>query len=145
MVKKTILLLFAACILFAQEETKMSLQRYHTLVDSLTLEKDNLIELKKLLKSEIDSLKQLKSELSDKLKSARKTKLIKTYGKEIGNRIYNGQVWKGMTEKMLEESWGRPDKIKQNKEKWGLFRQWYYGKITYFFRDGILTDWEEKK
>ena len=50
-----------------------------------------------------------------------------------------------MTENMLNDSWGKPDKIDVNKEKWGVFSQWYYGNITYFFRDGSMIDWEEKK
>ena len=49
-----------------------------------------------------------------------------------------------MTDKMLEESWGKPDNITSNKEKWGMFTQWYYGEITYFFKNGELLGWEQK-
>ena len=49
-----------------------------------------------------------------------------------------------MTEKMLKDSWSEPDRKTRNKKKWGLFTQWYYGTITYFFKNGVLTDWEEK-
>ena len=87
----------------------------------------------------------VKFDLEEKVSSSRTNQLIRKYGKKNGLRVARGQVWKGMSEKMLEDSWGKPDKITKNKEKWGTFTQWYYGDITYFFRDGIMTDWEEKK
>ena len=67
----------------------------------------------------------------------------KKFGKEKANRIINKQIWKGMTEKMLRASWGTPDKIDKNVEKWGVFTQWYFGDVTFFFKNGKLTDWEE--
>ena len=104
-----------------------------------------MLSEKQSLLSVIDSLKNRLVEIEEECKSARANQIIKKYGKKVGKQIVNGQVWKGMTERMLEDSWGKPDKITKNKEKWGLFTQWYYGDITYFFRDGIMTDWEEKK
>ena len=130
---------------FAQDIIEITKERYDFLVDSLSLEKERLLLEKKTLISEIDSLQNYLSELKYKLESSRTDQLIRKYGKEIGNRIANGQVWKGMTDKMLEDSWGKPDKIDKNVEKWGVFTQWYYGDITYFFRDGKMTDWEEIK
>lgn len=131
--------------IYSQSVEKISKERYTNLVDSLTAEKNSLTKQKQLLIAQIDSLEKYKVDLSNKLVSARSKSLVKKYGKEIGSRVANGQIWKGMTEQMLEDSWGKPDKITTNKKKWGIFRQWYYGEITYFFRDGILTDWEEKK
>ena len=84
-------------------------------------------------------------ELEEKWVSGRENQLKRKYGNEIGERIIRGQIWKGMTEKMLEDSWGKPDRITKNREKWGTFTQWYFGKITYFFKDGIMTGWEELK
>lgn len=128
----------------AQSETGISKERYNFLYDSLTVEKDRLLDEKETLVSDIDSLKSLLVELEERCKSARSDQIIKRYGRDVGKRIVNGQVWKGMTEKMLEDSWGKPDKITKNKKKWGTFTQWYYGSITYFFRDGKMIDWEEK-
>lgn len=128
----------------AQSETVINKERSNFLYDSLTVEKERLLDEKGILISDIDSLKSLLVELEERCKSARSDQIIKRYGREIGKRIVNGQVWKGMTEKMLEDSWGKPDKIAKNKEKWGTFTQWYYGSITYYFRDGKMIDWEEK-
>ena len=73
-----------------------------------------------------------------------KEELIKIkYGKKNGVRVASGMVWKSMTEEMLRDSWGEPDRIDSNKQSYGIFNQWYYGEITYFFRDGKLIDWEE--
>ena len=40
------------------------------------------------------------------------------------------------------DSWGEPDRVDKNVEAWGTFAQWYYGEVTFFFKDGNLTDWE---
>ncbi|MCF8266381.1 MAG: hypothetical protein K9I99_17935, partial [Melioribacteraceae bacterium] len=69
--------------------------------------------------------------------------LVLKYGQEYGMRVSMGRVWKGMSENMMRDSWGEPDKIDKNKEKWGVFSQWYYGEIVYFFKDGKLTEWEQ--
>jgi len=49
-----------------------------------------------------------------------------------------------MTDEMVRDGWGDPDRIDRNVEKWEVFEQWNYGNITFFFRDGKLTDWEEQ-
>lgn len=128
----------------AQSESSINKERYNFLYDSLTVEKERLLIEKETLVFEIDSMKNLLVELEERCKSARSEQLLKKYGREIGKRIVNGQVWKGMSERMLEDSWGKPDKITKNKEKWGTYTQWYYGSITYFFENGKMIDWEEE-
>lgn len=140
-----ITLVFCSVSLVGQSEIKLSKERFNFLYDSLSTAKIQLLTEKESFLAEIDSLKNRLVEIEEECKSARANQIIRKYGKKNGRQIINGQVWKGMTEKMLEDSWGKPDKITKNKEKWGLFTQWYYGDITYFFRDGIMTDWEEKK
>lgn len=131
--------------IFAQSGETLTKARYNQIFDSLTTRKSSLTEEKSNLLAEIDSLNNLLVEMEERCKSARSEKVIRKYGRDVGKRILQGQVWKGMSEKMLEESWGKPDRITKNKEKWGTFTQWYYGDITYFFRDGEMIDWEEKK
>ncbi len=120
-------------------------------------EKDSLLTLKKSLttqntklKSEVDSLTAYLSALDkrlnlnqDELADLKKELYAKKYGKEIATRIELGRVWKGMTIEMLEAEWGKPDKSHTDKHPWGVFTQLYYGDITYFFKNSILTDWEE--
>ncbi len=68
---------------------------------------------------------------------------VMRYGKEDGAKVASGMVWKGMSEDMLRDSWGKPDSVTSNKQPWGTYNQWYYGEITYFFKDGKMIDWEE--
>ncbi|MBZ0178490.1 MAG: hypothetical protein K8F36_04285, partial [Melioribacteraceae bacterium] len=112
--------------------------------DSLIAVRASLIAEKAVIKSEIDSLKEHIIFLEREIEESKLKLYIKKYGQENGMRVASGQIWKGMSEKMMRDSWGEPDKIDKNVEKWGVFTQWYYGNIIYFFRDGILTDWEEK-
>ncbi|MEW6197013.1 MAG: hypothetical protein AB1521_17840 [Bacteroidota bacterium] len=149
--KLILFILFASTVMIdvnAQSDKKIKAADYKFETDSLTLHKKNLTESKELLKREIDILKKSISSLDDKIQIAEEEiheLYYKKFGKENGKRIINKQVWKGMTEKMLMASWGKPDKIDKNVEKWGVFTQWYYGNATFFFRDGKLTDFEENK
>ena len=140
-----VLFLLSTLVILGQSKEVLSTERYNFLSDSLLNEKAQLLTLKDKLTNEIDSLRNRIVDLESEYKSARFDQLVRKYGKENGNRIANGQIWKGMTEKMLEDSWGKPDKINTNKEKWGVFSQWTYGDITYFFREGKMIDWEEEK
>jgi len=114
-------------------------------VNDLKLKKEQLKHKNQITKHKIDSLKNVLKNLDAKLKKHLKKLYILKYGKKKGIRVYNGSIWKGMTEDMLRDSWGKPDRINKIKRKWGVFTQWYYGDITYFFKNGKLTDWEENK
>lgn len=133
---------------FAQSGTNNSPRSYKEELDSILAVKKENESSKKILIDEIAELKKISSGLTEKIRLAT-LEIEKLYtdkfGKDFGVRIYNKQIWKGMTDKMLLASWGKPDRIDKNVEKWGTFAQWYYGKITFFFRDGKLTDWEEVK
>ncbi len=144
--KKILLILFllSSTSLFAQTETKISKERFNFLIDSLKTRKTNLLTQKIILKAQIDSLENVITGLDSKVKSAHIKKLYRKYGRKIGGRLAAGKIWKGMTEQMLKDSWGQPDRKTRNKKKWGLFTQWYYGTITYYFKNGKLTDWKEK-
>lgn len=136
---------FLQTISFAQ--SKINSSSFSAQKDSLTLQKEQYAKDKIRLNAEIDSLKNLSTEIDDKISSILEeinSMYVKKFGKEKANRIVNKQIWKGMTEKMLRASWGSPDKIDRNVEKWGVFTQWYYGDVTFFFKNGKLTDWEEK-
>lgn len=141
-----LLLFFSSSLLTGQ--TALSKSAYNSSLDSLInkkkLLKKELIELK----AQLDSLKIEKENLDELIAQAEheiEMLYVKKFGKKYGPRVYHKQIWKGMTEEMLRAGWGKPDKIDKNVEKWGVFTQWYYGKITFFFRDGKLIDWEEEK
>lgn len=122
-------------------------QNYQSEKDSLLALKNSLIVQNANVKAEIDSLTNYLSELEkkvnvnqDELKELKNKLYTKKYGKEIATRIALGKIWKGMTIEMLEDVWGKPDKTHTDKHSWGVFTQLYYGDITYFFKNSILTD-----
>lgn len=143
--KTSLIILIFSVITFAQQKPKLNRSQYNSKLDSLLQLKEQLISQKTEINKSIDSLNEKSSKLDVDLRKALKTVYAKRYGRKIGNRIINKQIWKGMTENMLRDSWGKPDRINKNIKKWGRFTQWLYGKIEFFFRDGKLTGWEEKK
>jgi hypothetical protein len=130
---------------FAQEKPPADKESMEKLKDSLEVLKKELSELKAIIEQEIFRLRKSKDSLDSQILEEQKELYIVKYGKENGVRVASGMVWKGMTEEMLRDSWGEPDKIDSNKQPYGIFNQWYYGEVTYFFRDGKLIDWEEGK
>ena len=53
----------------------------------------------------------------------RRTYLIKKYGKELGESIYAGKFWIGMSSEMAIESLGRPETINKSVGSWGVHEQ----------------------
>ncbi len=134
------LLLIGAASVFGQQ---MDRKTYDSKSDSLKTLKEKLTEQNTASHAAIDSLKKYISKLDDLTQKCKHDAAVMKYGNDIGTRVYEGRVWKGMTESMLKDSWGKPDKIHTNKYKWGVFTQYYYGNITYFFKNGKLIDWQQ--
>ena len=122
---------------------QMTEEEYHSKKESLTLQKKELNGEIETLKTEVDVLQNRISELEQELITAFRELYVLKYGKEIGNRIAYKRIWKGMTDEMVRDGWGEPDSMEKNIEAWGVFTQWNYGDVIFFFRDGKLTDWEE--
>jgi len=130
---------------FVTAQQKMNSSQYKSEFDSLTAFKTDLQKQIELLKTEVDTLNSKIEFNANLLKECDYRRMIKKYGKEVAGRLAAERIWKGMTENMLLEIWGKPDKITSKKEKWGIFNQYYYGKITFFFKNKKLIDWEEEK
>jgi predicted transport protein len=137
------ILLFFCSLSYSQ--SKISPAQYKSAADSLENIKANLLNEKNELKSDIENLSSELTDLENKVTLALRDLYIAKYGEKDGVNVSYGRVWKGMTEEMLRDSWGKPDKIEKNVENWGTFTQWYYGDVTYFFRDGVLTEGDEKE
>jgi hypothetical protein len=118
---------------------------YESEKEKLTVNKIKLQNEISELKTQIDSLSSIIPELEQKLTSELRELYVLKYSEEIGNKIAYKQIWTGMTDEMVMESWGEPERIDENVEAWGTFTQWYYGDVTFFFKDGKLTDWESEK
>ena len=124
---------------------KVDPAEYKIQKNQLEEKRDDLLREQASLKKEIDGMYKKIEELDTAIKEAIPKYLIKKYEKKEGGNLALGKIWKGMTKDMMLDIWGKPDKINTDKFSYGVFTQFYYGKITYFFRDGKLIDWEEVK
>ncbi|MDF1558955.1 MAG: hypothetical protein P1P83_01985 [Bacteroidales bacterium] len=67
--------------------------------------------------------------------------LVDKYGADIGKRLYQHKVWKGITSDMARDSWGKPVQINRMYVDQSVEEEWIYSKKYLYFRDGILVDW----
>jgi FtsZ-binding cell division protein ZapB len=138
-------LIFAVLFIFISLTTfaQMTAEEYNSKKGSLTLQKKELKREIEALKTEIEKLQIRIPELEQEVLTAYRELYVLKYGKEIGNQIAYKRIWKGMTDEMVRDGWGKPDRIEKNIEAWGVFTQWIYGDVIFFFQDGKLTDWQE--
>jgi hypothetical protein len=142
---KTSILCFYSCVYFfsAISFAQITPESYNRELNSLTEKKDQLSAVIKSLKFEIDSLNLLIPELNQRLSTEYRELYVMKYGNKYGPRVAQKQIWKGMKDEMVKDGWGSPDRIDKNVEPWGVFTQWYYGDIIFFFKNGKLIDWQE--
>lgn len=67
--------------------------------------------------------------------------LVSKYGADIGKRLYQHKVWKGINSDMARDSWGKPVQINRTYVDRSVDEEWIYSKKYLYFRDGILIDW----
>lgn len=141
---KIILALLCFLITFSTISMAQMTKTEYTSEKKLLMErKAQLTDDIKHLKIEIDSLRAILPDIEKKLTAELSELFILKYGNEIGWRVINKRIWIGMTDEMVKDGWGVPDRIDKNVEPWGVFTQWYYGDILFFFKDSKLTDWQE--
>ncbi len=140
------ILLFSVLIILISLTTfaQMTEEEYNSKMESLTLQKKELKREIEALKKEIENLPNRIPELEQEMITAFRELYVLKYGEDIGQRVAYKQIWKEMTNEMVRDGWGEPETINRNVEKWGVFEQWNYGNITFFFKDGKLTDWDEE-
>ena len=140
------ILLFSVLIILISLTTfaQMTEEEYNSKMESLTLQKKELKKEIEALKKEIENLPNRIPELEQEMITAFRELYVLKYGEDIGQRVAYKQIWKEMTNEMVRDGWGEPETINRNVEKWGVFEQWNYGNITFFFKDGKLTDWDEE-
>jgi hypothetical protein len=67
--------------------------------------------------------------------------LVDRYGTDLGKRLFQHKVWKGITSDMARYSWGKPVQINRMYVDQSVEEEWIYSKKYLYFRDGILVDW----
>ena len=128
---------------------RISDQEY--LADTYIVITDSLFALKKI-PLEIESKKREEEKARfEKVYLAeekeRKAYLISLYGQENGTKVYNRNIWLGMTDRMLLEVKGKPNDINRTVGSFGVHEQWVYGSVEnmvlYYFENGKLTSWQD--
>lgn len=83
---------------------------------------------------------------SERLQPHKLKLLIKAFGNENGRRVYNKEVWIGMSDKMAKASIGSPESINTTITIGNVHEQWVYPQERYlYFDNGILTAIQESK
>jgi len=67
--------------------------------------------------------------------------LVNKYGTDIGKRLYQHKVWKGVSSDMARDSWGKPVQINRMYVDQSVDEEWIYSKKYLYFRDGVLIEW----
>ncbi len=107
--------IFLSLILFAFNSfAQMTEEEYNSKKESLTLQKKELKREIETLKTEIENLQNRIPELEQEIITAFRELYILKYGEDIGQRVAYKQIWKGMTDEMVRDGWGEPDKIDRN-------------------------------
>ena len=137
--------IFLSLIIFSFNSlAQITNEEYNREIDGLNRKKDQLNNEITDIKIEIDSIRKMIPELEQQVITSYRELYVLKYGEEIGQRVAYKQIWTKMTDEMVRDGWGEPDKIDKNAKPWGVFTQWYYGDVTFFFKDGKLTEWNEE-
>jgi len=67
--------------------------------------------------------------------------LSEKYGADLGLKLYQHKVWKGITSDMARDSWGKPRQINRMYVDASVDEEWVYSKSYLYFRDGVLIEW----
>lgn len=70
--------------------------------------------------------------------------MIKKYGESNGKKIAFGNVWIGMTEEMLLDSWGHPLETNRTALSGIIKKQFIYPNYRYVYvENGKVTAWQD--
>lgn len=67
--------------------------------------------------------------------------LSEKYGADLGLKLYQHKVWKGITSEMARDSWGKPKQINRMYVDTSVDEEWIYSRSYLYFRDGVLIEW----
>ena len=69
--------------------------------------------------------------------------LVNKYGPNMGERLYAGKIWRGMSAQMVRDSWGTPLKVNRDAGETIVKEEWAYKKAILLLENNILVDWKE--
>jgi hypothetical protein len=127
------------------DSLKIVAERVKYVADSIELINEK-IENERQRKEEIayqvkteQEIKRAKAKRAESEK-IRHAELIRKYGQEKGDLIFNKKVKIGWSKEMCTESWGKPNDINRTTMQDLVREQWVYGLDRYlYFDNGVLT------
>ena len=121
--------------------------------DKSLTELKNTIQNSKSVRAKILAKHGLNKSRDTELSKDPKTRLINSYGREVGEKLYNQELWRGMTKEMLSDSRGYPDKKNETVLKTKTKVHWFYKayrtqqskkfKIRIDLENNIVVRWED--
>ncbi|MGC9470305.1 MAG: hypothetical protein ACP5D1_02050 [Bacteroidales bacterium] len=75
--------------------------------------------------------------------STREEILVKRYGREMGEKIARGAIWRGMNRSMVYDSWGKPLNVDRYHELDKTVEVWSYRNVALYFENGELKNWRK--
>ena len=82
--------------------------------------------------------KQWQKERQEKWKS-----LHEKYSDDVARKIFDSEIWIGMSKEMLYESRGYPEDINRTAGSWGFHEQCIYGNTYIYLEDGYVSGWQD--
>jgi len=106
---------------------------------------ENKMQAEKKKKDQQNAIaKRIQAEKEEKIEiEKRKNSLFEKYGSEVGLKVFEKQIWIGMTKAMLIDSWGNPSDVNRSVGSWGVHEQCvFYGRFVYV-QNEIVTSWQD--
>lgn len=127
-------------------------------IETIYNEKKRASELRVL--DSLQTIKQKEEQKRTKKRNANSIRkwhssLGKKYGPATANRLTNGEMWLGMSDNMIADTYGKPLRTLKKVNKKGTTETWYYkclpGKnetqvvdLTITFKNHLVTEWKQK-
>ena len=106
--------------------------------------------LQKRVKNYLEILKEFNQPVTDhqarqnQVDEKRYRQMVSKYGNDIGKKIFEHKIWKGMSNSMVLDSWGTPRSINHYTNANGIKEEWIYPKYILVFWDNRLTSWYKR-
>ncbi len=104
--------------------------------ENAKIEKEKLAQKKK--QQQINAANKKKAE-------ERRKKLVEKYGERTADAIMKQEIFRGMSESALVESWGKPQEINSSVGSWGTHKQYVYWGDYVYVENGIVESWQTSR